>query len=100
MNGMIDSKQGINTSLGSTQAVLDLSIDQQPQLRDVQFGSNELIQTTAAQWVDVATAKQHTAAATFVLCWGGQGVGKTLLARVLANHGHALCLPAARSASA
>ncbi len=77
------------------QAILSLELPYQPQLRDIQIGSNAAAWHAIQQWAAAVQASQQGTTPTnerAMLCWGGAGVGKSALALALENTTGALRL--------
>jgi DnaA-homolog protein len=77
------------------QAILSLEIPYQPQLCDIQIGSNAAAWHAVQQWAAAVQASHQgllPSTERALLCWGGVGVGKSALALALENTTGALRL--------
>ena len=79
------------------QSILTLDLPFKPLLADVRTGSNGGALHAATAWVGELGGD---APERFVLCWGAQGVGKTLLSYALTHSSTAIRLSPADDASA
>ncbi len=78
------------------QSILTLDLPFKPLLTDVCTGGNAAALHAARAWT---TSLSTDAPERFVLCWGAQGVGKTLLAHALANTAQAIRISSASTAA-